>query len=138
MVVRDALDVAPREHRLEDGRVEVRAAALEHGEARVEGNVLAAAVDPRDVSRGLLLGDGVEDRDEGPDAAPCRDQHNGHAAGHRGVEEEVARGMATLNVVARLDAVDEDVGDHARVVVCCVCLGPLHCDAVVVASSWRV
>jgi hypothetical protein len=138
VVVGDALDVAPGEHRLEDGRVEIRAAALEDGQAGVEGHVLAAAVDPRDVPRGLLLGDGVQNRHEGAHAAARRDEDDRHAAGDGGVEEEVARGVAALDLVARLDAVDEDVGEHARVVIGRLWLCPLHRDAVVVAAAWRV
>lgn len=138
MVECDTGDIALVQDRLEDARLEIRAPPLQHRQPRVERHLVPAPVDPADAPLGLFLGHRVEDRDERADAATRGDQHDRHAARHGGVQEEVARRVAAFDLLAGLDAVDQDARDHAGIVVAGVCGCSLERNPVVVASSGRI
>lgn len=115
VVVGDAREISLGKMSLEDVGLEVGAVAGDAADLLVEGNAAARAVDPRDGTVGLALGDGVEDGHHGSDTDTGGDEDDGDVGGVGHVEVELSSRVSELDNVTLLLHVDEKVGDNAGV-----------------------
>lgn len=100
---------------LEDLGVEVAVLLAQIPDVLLEGDVLAAAMYPSNLTAGLVLHNSVGDGNHGGDADTGRDQDQGHGAGVVDIQEELAGRVGDLEDRADGGLIDKVVGDGAGI-----------------------